>query len=155
MQTADAGQSNVTSSPNSFCLRSYSCGELTSDQVGEEVTLLGWLQFQRMDGRFITLRDAYGTTQVTVTPSKQVRATVVVIIYSKFDNKIPIKTPILPWCDMPFLTFLKTVIVRHRSVCTRNICDFQQISTISFSRKSTSPMHNFKYGQKQHSPCTQ
>ena len=80
VQTADAAQSSVTPSPNSFCLRSYSCGELTSDHVGKEVTLLGWLQFQRMDGRFMTLRDAYGTTQVTVTPSRQVRVAVVEIL---------------------------------------------------------------------------
>ncbi|KAI0222824.1 Aspartate--tRNA ligase, mitochondrial [Lamellibrachia satsuma] len=69
--TVDPIQSSAVSPPNSFCGRSHSCGELTSGHVGEEVTLCGWLQFQRMGGRFITLRDAYGTTQVTVTDEKQ------------------------------------------------------------------------------------
>lgn len=71
VQSVETVQSNAVSPPNSFCGRSHSCGELTSGHVGEVVTLCGWLQFQRMGGRFITLRDAYGITQVTITDDKQ------------------------------------------------------------------------------------
>ncbi|KAJ9592823.1 hypothetical protein L9F63_015514, partial [Diploptera punctata] len=33
--------------------------------VGQEVTLFGWMEYQRM-GKFVTIRDAYGSTQLVV-----------------------------------------------------------------------------------------
>lgn len=48
---------------NKFASRTHTCGELTTDNIGEKVTLCGWLEFQRMD-RFFILRDGYGSTQV-------------------------------------------------------------------------------------------
>ncbi|XP_014253266.1 aspartate--tRNA ligase, mitochondrial isoform X2 [Cimex lectularius] len=46
-----------------YTFRSHTCGELDAQNVGEEVTVCGWLQFQRMS-QFAILRDAYGFTQV-------------------------------------------------------------------------------------------
>lgn len=51
---------------NKFAGRTHTCDELTSDNIGEKVTLCGWLEYQRMD-RFFILRDGYGQTQVLLT----------------------------------------------------------------------------------------
>lgn len=53
------------SSINKFVLRSHTCGELTSDNIGDHVKLCGWMEFQRM-GKFITLRDSYGSIQLMI-----------------------------------------------------------------------------------------
>lgn len=50
---------------NKYCLRSHTCGELTSKNVGITVQLSGWIEYQRMN-KFITLRDAYGSTQLII-----------------------------------------------------------------------------------------
>ena len=48
------------------------CGQLRASDVSKTVRLSGWLQYQRMAGMFIVLRDALGTVQV-VMPDQQVR----------------------------------------------------------------------------------
>ncbi|XP_042868892.1 aspartate--tRNA ligase, mitochondrial-like [Penaeus japonicus] len=48
-----------------FTLKTHTCGELCIDNVGEEVTLRGFLQYQRM-GKFAVLRDYTGKTQILV-----------------------------------------------------------------------------------------
>lgn len=45
--------------PSLFTYRTHHCGELNESNVGQEVTLTGWLEFQRMR-KFFTLRDGYG-----------------------------------------------------------------------------------------------
>ncbi|KAG5676655.1 hypothetical protein PVAND_006473 [Polypedilum vanderplanki] len=50
---------------NMFTYRTHNCGELTEANIGQEVTLCGWLEFQRMS-KFFTLRDGYGCTQVII-----------------------------------------------------------------------------------------
>lgn len=50
---------------NLYTYRSHNCGELNESNIGQEVTLTGWLEFQRMR-KFFTLRDGYGCTQVIV-----------------------------------------------------------------------------------------
>ncbi|XP_018113957.1 aspartate--tRNA ligase, mitochondrial [Xenopus laevis] len=52
-----------TPDTNSFVSRTHTCGELCSAHVGQEVTLYGWLQYQRHD-LFVVLRDFHGLTQV-------------------------------------------------------------------------------------------
>ena len=49
--------------------RTYTCGELRMEHVGQTVTLAGWLENLREVGSnfaFLVLRDFYGTTQVVV-----------------------------------------------------------------------------------------
>ena len=47
-------------------LRSHTCGELRADQIGQQVTLSGWVQRLRDKGGmvWIDLRDRYGVTQL-------------------------------------------------------------------------------------------
>jgi aspartyl-tRNA synthetase len=50
---------------NKYTCRTFNCGELNENNIGEEVILTGWLEFQRMR-KFFTLRDGYGVTQVII-----------------------------------------------------------------------------------------
>lgn len=51
--------------PNLYTYRTHNCGELNEANIGQEVTLTGWLEFHRMR-KFFTLRDGYGCTQVII-----------------------------------------------------------------------------------------
>uniref|UniRef100_A0A336L9J0 CSON007057 protein n=2 Tax=Culicoides sonorensis TaxID=179676 RepID=A0A336L9J0_CULSO len=48
---------------NTFTNRTHTCGELGDKDIGKEVVLCGWLEFERMR-KFFTLRDGYGCTQI-------------------------------------------------------------------------------------------
>lgn len=56
----------IAGKPSKYTTRSHTCGELTADNVGHEVTLCGWLTFKRLNGMFMVLRDLYGVTQLYV-----------------------------------------------------------------------------------------
>ena len=51
-------------------LRTNTCGELTTNDIGKEVTLCGWIDSIRNLGSliFIDLRDKYGITQLNISP---------------------------------------------------------------------------------------
>jgi aspartyl-tRNA synthetase len=50
---------------NLYTYRTHNCGELNDSNIGQEITLTGWLEFHRMR-KFFTLRDGYGCTQVII-----------------------------------------------------------------------------------------
>ena len=57
--------------------RTHTCGELRMEQVGQTVTLAGWMENIREVGQnlaFLVLRDFYGTTQVVLETEETVQA---------------------------------------------------------------------------------
>ncbi len=56
--------------------RTHNCGELRMENVGESVTLVGWLENMREVGSglgFVVLRDFYGTTQIVLETEEMVK----------------------------------------------------------------------------------
>ena len=57
--------------------RTHTCGQLRMEQVGQEVTLAGWMENLREVGQnlaFLVLRDFYGTTQIVLETEETVQA---------------------------------------------------------------------------------
>lgn len=56
--------------------RTCNCADLRAKDIGEEVLLMGWVQFRRDHGGliFIDLRDRYGLTQVVFSPEENEEA---------------------------------------------------------------------------------
>lgn len=50
----------------SYTARTDTCGSLRPEHVGKHVHLCGWLQFQRLSGKIIVLRDWQGITQLVI-----------------------------------------------------------------------------------------
>jgi len=83
--------------------RSHTCGELTSAQIDQTVTLMGWVHIKRNLGGliFIDLRDHHGITQMVVPPeasffavADSVRAESVVQVSGKVVKREAINTKI-------------------------------------------------------------
>ncbi|MDI6758673.1 MAG: aspartate--tRNA ligase [Candidatus Omnitrophota bacterium] len=57
-------------------LRTHTCGELTINDIGKEVTLCGWVGKRRDHGKliFIDIRDRYGLTQIVFIPKESANA---------------------------------------------------------------------------------
>ncbi|CAG4958804.1 unnamed protein product [Parnassius apollo] len=55
----------TTQNFNTFTYRTHTCGELRPNNIGEKVTLCGWVQYLRLN-KFILLRDSYGITQCII-----------------------------------------------------------------------------------------
>lgn len=79
-------------------LRSHTCGQLRATDVGQEVTLCGWIDTARDHGGtlFIDLRDRYGKTQVVFDPeggqalldeSRKLRTEDVIRVTGKVDHR--------------------------------------------------------------------
>lgn len=72
-------------------LRTHTCGELTANDIGKEVTLCGWVSSRRDHGKliFIDIRDRHGITQVVFIPKDSPKAyEIAVSLRSEFVIKL-------------------------------------------------------------------
>ena len=80
--------------------RSHNCGELRVSNIGEEITLSGWVQTVRNKGGliWIDLRDRYGITQLVL--EEGVSSNKSIAYLTLFDCNFPII------CNFKFLKVL-------------------------------------------------
>ncbi|MFN2266721.1 MAG: aspartate--tRNA ligase [Desulfonatronovibrio sp.] len=69
-------RSDLQIKPLGWWVRSHHCNELTLENDGQQVCLMGWVQYRRDHGGliFIDLRDRHGLTQVVFTPDASAQA---------------------------------------------------------------------------------
>ncbi|MFP4397599.1 MAG: OB-fold nucleic acid binding domain-containing protein, partial [Desulfonatronovibrio sp.] len=69
-------KSELQVKPLGWWIRSHYCDEPGLDNVGQQVCLMGWVQYRRDHGGliFIDLRDRKGLTQVVFTPDTNAQA---------------------------------------------------------------------------------
>ena len=71
----------MSSSTSATSMRTHQCGELRAEQIGETVTLVGWVGRRREHGEhlaFVDLRDHTGITQCVINDDVDVRSEYVV-----------------------------------------------------------------------------
>jgi aspartyl-tRNA synthetase len=63
---------HTSRNPRATALRTVTCGDLRTDDIGTQITLSGWVNRRRDHGQliFIDLRDRYGLTQVVIDPER-------------------------------------------------------------------------------------
>ena len=102
--------------------RTHTCGELRMEQVGETVTLAGWMENLREVGQnlaFLVLRDFYGTTQIvleteeTVQTAKELNKETVVAVTGIVRERDS-KNPKLPTGDIEVVPAKIEVLGRCR-----------------------------------------
>ncbi|MEO0719284.1 MAG: OB-fold nucleic acid binding domain-containing protein, partial [Pseudomonadota bacterium] len=76
--------------------RSHTCGELTKENVGQEIRLSGWVNRIRDHGGvlFIDLRDHYGITQCVCDPDSPAFATIETLRAEwvvRFDGEVKVR----------------------------------------------------------------
>ncbi|XP_035708693.1 aspartate--tRNA ligase, mitochondrial isoform X2 [Folsomia candida] len=54
-----------------YTLRSHTCGELKKFHDGRRVNLYGWITYKRLKGKFLVIRDVYGSTQLIIPAEKK------------------------------------------------------------------------------------
>jgi aspartyl-tRNA synthetase len=79
--------------------RTYTCGELRESHIGQTVTLNGWVNTYRNQGKlvFIDIRDRYGITQVVFEPERpelvaaaqELRSEWVIAVKGKVTHRLP------------------------------------------------------------------
>mgnify|MGYP000576655497 CR=1 FL=1 len=74
--------------------RNHNCGELTIKNVGEKVTLAGWVQKIRNLGsmKFIDLRDEFGITQIVISSESSITDEDLKLMVEVYESKQ--RTPI-------------------------------------------------------------
>ena len=81
-------------------LRNKTCGEIRTENIGEEVVLCGWIARRRDHGGliFVDLRDRYGITQIVFDPeiagqahqkAEKIRSEFVIQIWGKVQKRAP------------------------------------------------------------------
>lgn len=48
---------------NKYTERTHTCGQISGEDIGKKVSLLGWVQYTRFNNKIIALRDSYGMIQ--------------------------------------------------------------------------------------------
>ena len=74
---------------NDFTFRTHNCGQLRASDQGKDVSMCGWIQYNRA-GRFLALRDPYGITQLVV-PEAAANDQ----LTAKIIDKIPLESVVL------------------------------------------------------------
>ena len=79
-------------------LRTHTCGELRASNIGEEVTLCGWVDSQRDHGGgvFLDLRDRYGKTQVVAAPPESEEALIESAKKLRSEDVIQVRAKVAP-----------------------------------------------------------